>query len=120
MRWVEQLQEHCVPAMEYVPGLLLPVPDALSRRWDHEDQAALDQKQYLIECETERGRRGTDAPVWGENHRPIGWIDTSKFLEGKPGPIDPAGSESHTLSPTAKAEVMPPYLTGIQAKVRSP
>ena len=33
-RWVETLQEHSVPDMEYVPGVCLPVPDALSRRED--------------------------------------------------------------------------------------
>ena len=75
MRWVEQLQEHCVPTMEYVPGLLLPVPDALSRRWDHEEQAALDQRQYLLDCEAERSRRelaGTPACMGGESTR---WMD---------------------------------------------
>jgi hypothetical protein len=30
-RWVEKLQEHGVPKMEYVAGKFLPVPDALSR-----------------------------------------------------------------------------------------
>ena len=33
-RWVEVLQENGVPSMEYIPGVCLPVPDALSRRSD--------------------------------------------------------------------------------------
>ena len=34
-RWVEKLIEVGVPEMLYVPGKLIPVPDALSRRPDH-------------------------------------------------------------------------------------
>ena len=34
-RWVEILQEHGVPAMDYVKGSTLAVPDALSRRPDY-------------------------------------------------------------------------------------
>ena len=36
-RWLERLAEYNVPAMEYVPGTQLVVPDALSRRADLEE-----------------------------------------------------------------------------------
>ncbi|KAK3241869.1 hypothetical protein CYMTET_48393 [Cymbomonas tetramitiformis] len=69
-RWYMDLVEVGVPEMEYIPGALLWVPDALSRRPDYKEISA---REGLVEA-------GFVHPVTGKPQRPPSAADTaSKF-----------------------------------------
>jgi hypothetical protein len=58
-RWIEMLQENGVPQMEYVPGVTLAVPDALSRRPDYMELIPT-AKETLEKCLAQQGVEAVD------------------------------------------------------------
>jgi hypothetical protein len=72
-RWIEMLQENNVPQMEYVPGITLAVPDALSRRPDYMELIPT-AKETLEKFLAQQGVEAVDRP--GATAKPFAELDT--------------------------------------------
>ena len=72
-RWIEMLQENNVPQMEYVPGITLAVPDALSRRPGYMELIPT-AKETLEKFLAQQGVEAVDRP--GATAKPFAELDT--------------------------------------------
>jgi hypothetical protein len=107
------LHELNVPAMQYVPGKFLPVPNALSRRWDMEQAAHAEEATYLEDCYRRR-HHGTSGDNGGREGRPPGWVDPSESAPGGPAAIEPVGCTAHSTPVDAAVRLRSPSMDGLE------